>query len=41
LETSRYRGASTGDWVKDDYNIALSIYNDIKLGKLETTTITK
>lgn len=41
LETSRYRGASRGDWVKDDYKIALSIYNDIKLGKLQSPTITE
>lgn len=29
LTKSRYRGAGTGNWVEDDYNILLSIYADI------------
>lgn len=33
LQDNRYRGASTGEWVKDDYTILLSIYNDLKSGK--------
>ncbi len=41
LKTSDYRGASSGSWVKDDYKIALSIYNDIKLGKLQAPMISE
>ena len=33
LQTNKYRGASTGNWVKDDYSILLSIYGDLKSGK--------
>ncbi|MEI9958956.1 MAG: hypothetical protein WDM90_22180 [Ferruginibacter sp.] len=29
LATSRYRGAGTGDWIEDDYNILLTIYSGI------------
>ncbi len=34
LEESVYRGAGTGDWVKDDYVILESIYSDFKTKKL-------
>lgn len=27
LKTNKYKGAGTGDWVEDDYNILLSIYS--------------
>ena len=30
-----YSGPGTGDWVKDDYTILLSIYNDLKTGQFE------
>jgi len=30
-----YSGPGTGDWVKDDYTILLSIYNDLKSGEFE------
>lgn len=33
LEKDSYRGAGTSNWVKDDYTILLSIYNDLKSGK--------
>lgn len=33
LATSSYKGAGTGDWITDDYNILLSIYGDVKEGK--------
>lgn len=33
MENSEYRGASTGNWVKDDYDIMISIYGDLKGGK--------
>lgn len=33
LQKDSYHGASTGNWVKDDYVILLSIYNDLKSGK--------
>lgn len=33
LENSEYRGASTGNWVKDDYDILIGIYGDLKGGK--------
>jgi hypothetical protein len=29
LERSHYRGASTGEWIEDDYTILLSIYADL------------
>ena len=30
-----FSGPGTGDWVKDDYTILLSIYNDLKTGQFE------
>jgi hypothetical protein len=30
LRTSSYKGAGTGDWVEDDYNILLSMYADLQ-----------
>jgi hypothetical protein len=33
LKDDRYKGNSTGDWVQDDYNILMSIYEDVKKGK--------
>lgn len=30
LKHSQYRGAGTGDWIDDDYNILLGIYADFK-----------
>lgn len=30
LQSSQYRGAGTGDWIDDDYNILLGIYADFK-----------
>jgi hypothetical protein len=33
LQINRYRGAGTGNWVKDDYRILLSIYGDLKSDK--------
>ena len=30
LRTSSYKGAGTGDWVEDDFNILLSIYADLQ-----------
>ena len=30
LQSSHYRGAGTGDWIDDDYNILLGIYADFK-----------
>ncbi len=39
LSNSSYRGASTGNWVKDDYEIMLSIYGDLKNGKFQSTEI--
>jgi len=31
--SSSYKGASSGEWYKDDYNILTSIYGDLKEGK--------
>jgi hypothetical protein len=33
LRQSRYHGANTGKWVKDDYNILLAVYNTIRQQK--------
>jgi hypothetical protein len=33
ISTHSYHGASTGNWVEDDYNILLSIYGDLKARK--------
>ncbi|MBS1511887.1 MAG: hypothetical protein JST86_13655 [Bacteroidetes bacterium] len=33
LTSSSYRGASSGSWFVDDYNIMLSVYNEIHPGK--------
>jgi hypothetical protein len=33
LSRTAYKGASTGAWVEDDYNILLSIYGDVKGGE--------
>lgn len=33
LATSSYKGASTGNWIEDDYNILLGIYADTQKGK--------
>ncbi len=33
LFKSDYHGASSGDWYKDDYDILISIYGDVKSGK--------
>ena len=30
LKSSHYSGAAVGDWVKDNYNILLSMYADFK-----------
>jgi hypothetical protein len=32
LRHSHYKGAAVGDWIQDDYNILLSIYEDLKEG---------
>lgn len=34
LSANKYRGATTGEWVIDDYKILLSIYKDMELAKL-------
>lgn len=39
LAASTYRGAATGNWVKDDYDIMLSIYGDLKNGKFRAPAI--
>jgi hypothetical protein len=33
LKKSSYKGASTGKWIEDDYNILLGIYGDLRSGK--------
>lgn len=33
LRKSVYKGASTGKWIEDDYNILLGIYGDLRSGK--------
>lgn len=35
--SNSYKGASTGEWYKDDYNILTSIYGDLKEGKFPLT----
>jgi hypothetical protein len=38
MTSSGYKGASTGDWYKDDYNILTNIYGDLKEGKFPALT---
>jgi hypothetical protein len=38
MTSSGYKGASTGNWYKDDYNILTSIYGDLKEGKFPELT---
>jgi hypothetical protein len=38
---SGYKGAATGDWYKDDYNILTSIYGDLKEGKFPALTFSQ
>ncbi len=38
LQTSpSYKGAGTGNWIEDDYNILVGMYGDIKQGKYTST----
>ena len=40
LKTSKgYKGASTGEWYIDDYNILTSIYGDLKNGEFQGTAV--
>lgn len=42
LKTSKgYKGASTGEWYIDDYNILTSIYGDLKEGRFGSITQSK